>query len=121
LEKSKIKIVKEITKKLSKREKINDRLIYIADIYLEIETIKIRSKNKKKYIEKDENGEIPKRTEILKNQVYESKPDSFNLNYFIKEVERKCKLIVDKKAKTKETMQITKIVLLKEIGCSTYE
>lgn len=118
----KIKIVKnQIKGRLKKLEKINDRLIYLADIYVEIETIKIRSKNKKKYIEKDENGDIPIRTEILRNQVYESKPKKENEIYFLKEVERKCNLIKEKKDRVKETFKITQIVLLKEIGCSTYE
>lgn len=100
------KIEKEITKKLSKRDKINNRLIYIADIYCEII---YKSELKKK--------ESQRRKEIiiLKDQLYESKPSKENKEYFLKECLRKCDL-----EKTKQ-MEIKKIVLKKELGCSIYE
>lgn len=105
-----MKIIKnQIKGKLKKLEKINDRLIYIADIYIDIHKKKIRSKNKKKYVVREE------RNEILRNQVYESKPKKLNEEYFIKECKRKVDLHKE------ETMEITRIVLKKEIGCSIYE
>lgn len=96
----------KITKFLNPLERINDRLIYIADIHCKI----MRVSELKKQEEKRKFEIV-----ILKNQVYESKPSEFNIRYFYAQWEIKCNL------KESQQMEIIKVVLKQELGCSIYE
>lgn len=101
-------VIDEITERLDKLRRINDRLIVLSDIYVTVEKKVERSKNKQKYIVRE------KRNVIVKDILYELKPGPENIKYFNSQMERKVNL------HEKETMVIDKIVLKREIGCSVY-
>ena len=101
-----MEIIDEITDRLTEHQKINDRLIYFVDIYLEIE---------RKTIYKTRGVKREKRYVILKNETWELKPKTQNALFFERQLAFKLELT------EKETFKITKIILKKELGCSIYE
>lgn len=103
-------IIDKITVKLNKLEKINDRIIYLADLKIIAEKKSIRQQNGRKYIKKTE------RDFFLKNVVYCKKhKNKENEKYFLDNIRTKLKLSKE------EDLIIKEVILKKEIGCSTYE
>lgn len=95
----------KITHRLGKYERVNDNLIYLADIYIEIIKIKKLAKGKIKNT----------RNEKLIDELWENNPGEQNKEYFNK------KLIEKFNIKENETFEIKKVILKKEISCSFYK
>lgn len=98
-------IENKVTKFLSKLERCNDNLIYLADI--EVEIVKITNVKK---------GKVKKtRSEMLKDELFEINPGEQNKNFLVNYINKKCNI------KETETMVIKKVILKEEHGCSVYK
>lgn len=95
----------KITSKLNKYQKVNDNLIYLADIYIEIIKIKKSTKGKIKST----------RNEKLIDSLWENNPGKENKEYFDKQLIQRFNI------KENETFEIKKVILKKEISCSFYK
>lgn len=95
----------QITEKLNEYKRINERIIYLADIYGEIfKTKKLKNKIKRS----------SRKFKIL-NQVFSNHCDIPNRRLFIQILKKR--LDADKN----EIVEIQKIILRKELGCSIYK
>ena len=99
------KIEEQITQRLDKFQNVNGRILYVADVHCEI--MYISELKKKESVRK-------KQILILPSQLYDGKPGKSNLEYFIKDILRKCKI------SEKQQMEIKKVVLKKELSCCMY-
>ena len=100
-----MKIEDKCTERIPLNRRINDNLIYEVDIYIDI----VKIKKLKKGLTKE------RRSVILKDWLWENNPGPANEKYFNEKIEMNLNL------KDSETMEISKIVLKKEISCSFYE
>ena len=91
--------------RLSKMERVNDNLIYLVDYEIALIKLKNTKHGKTKSI----------RIVILEDEMHENNPGKHNKEYY-----ETC-LRAKTKASEKETMEIRKVILKKEITCSFYE
>ncbi len=96
----------KITEFMEPMKKVNNNVIYIADIEFEVvKSVKIKNRGiaKKKRIVK------------LKDQLFQKNPGELNRIHSMETFREKLEL------KEKETLEIKKVVLKKELSCSFYK
>jgi len=102
--KNNVVIIDKLIEKIQKN-KVSENLIYLVDIEFEIIKNWTSGKIKKR----------KKRVEILKNILWENNPGEKNIKYYDSEYIRILKIT------DKETIEMKKVTLIKEISCSLYE
>jgi len=100
-----MKIEEKLINKLHEWEKTSDNLIYLVNLEIEIVKIKTLKKGKVKEV----------RNVYLFGELWENNPGEPNKEYFTNKLEAMCDV------KDKETMEIKKVILIKEIACSSYK
>lgn len=104
-----IEIINEVTEFMNPLQRVNDRTIYFTDIYVSVEKKTIRKNTKgQKFIEYDY------RFVELLGKCWELKPKESGKKKFMHEIKHAIDL------KKNEIIDITKIILRKELSCSIY-
>jgi len=98
-------IEEKITVRLDKLQKVNENIIYVADVEVEIIKLKILKTKKVKEV----------RHEKIVDILFEKNPSEANKIYFENLLKFKCSVTEFEK------LEIKKITLKKELSCSFYK
>lgn len=109
-----LEVINKVDTFISALQRVNDRIIYFCDII-----VSIHVHEKKKTKKGDDYIQDSYRQVVLIGECYECKPLESGKKFFYNQLKHKLEL---KKTKTKtENIDIIKIILTKELGCSIYK
>jgi hypothetical protein len=98
-------IEEKITEFLNGYKKVNENIIYLADIEVEITKLKVLKTKKVRGLRKAK----------IEDYLFEKNPGESNRTHMMKQLGIKCNI------SDSETLVIKKVILKKEISCSLYK